>query len=75
MVSYDCPTCGGSGKEKVVEIRSQGRVSDRLDDCMTCFGGGIMRNGRPEHLDDDDLCNTVDIGWLRDVKRAKKGWF
>lgn len=46
MVSYDCPSCGGRGKEEVIIIRN-GEVTKTEENCSTCKGSGIMRNGEP----------------------------
>jgi len=46
MVSYECPSCGGSGKKDIVIIRD-GKATNEKETCSTCNGSGIMRNGQP----------------------------
>lgn len=46
MVSWDCPTCGGSGQEKVIEIRGS-KIKEYYADCSECEGYGMIRNGEP----------------------------
>jgi len=55
MVSWDCPQCGGSGKEEVTIMRG-GKVTQFRDDCSRCYGAGTFRNGIPE-LDTFDHSN------------------
>ena len=46
MVSYECPSCGGSGKQEIIIIRGD-EVNKEKETCSTCYGSGIMRNGEP----------------------------
>ncbi|MDC3412503.1 hypothetical protein [Terrihalobacillus insolitus] len=46
MATHECYDCGGTGKENIVIIR-RGMAENKEENCSTCEGKGMMRNGEP----------------------------